>query len=157
MFSDEGKVVATGDESLLNEHPDAIRIDGNGHTLLPGLTDGHAHLYNYGYLQQSLNLVGTPSLTESLLKIAAYAEQNPHARWIEGRGWNQVIWPIKEFPAAADIDAVVSDRPVILDRIDGHAVWVNSKAMEIASITDDTPDPVGGKIVRDGDTYRFDV
>jgi predicted amidohydrolase YtcJ len=149
VFSDKGKVVATGDASLLNEHPDAIRIDGNGRTLLPGLTDGHAHLAGYGFLQQSLNLVGTPSLTESLLKIDAYAKDNPHARWILGRGWNQVIWPIKEFPSATDIDAVVSDRPVLLDRIDGHAVWANSKAMEIAGITDDTPDPIGGKIIRD--------
>jgi predicted amidohydrolase YtcJ len=149
VFSDKGKVVATGDESLLNEHPDAIRIDGNGRTLLPGLTDGHAHLYGYGFLQQSLNLTGTPSLTESLLKIDAYAKDNPHARWILGRGWNQVLWPIKEFPTAADIDTVVTDRPVLLDRIDGHAVWANSKAMEIAGITDDTPDPIGGKIVRD--------
>ncbi|MDJ0905290.1 MAG: amidohydrolase [Woeseiaceae bacterium] len=149
VFSDKGKVVATGDESLLNEHPDAIRIDGKGRTLLPGLTDGHAHLYGYGFLQQSLNLTGTPSLTESLLKIDAYAKNNPHARWILGRGWNQVLWPIKEFPTAADIDTVVTDRPVLLDRIDGHAVWANSKAMEIAGITDDTPDPIGGKILRD--------
>ncbi len=149
VFSDDGQVVATGAESLLNEHPNAIRIDGKGRTLLPGLTDGHAHLYGYGFLQQSLNLVGTPSLTESLLRIKAYAEENPHARWIQGRGWNQVLWPIKEFPSAADIDTVVSDRPVLLDRIDGHAVWANSRAMEIAGITDDTPDPVGGKIVRD--------
>ena len=149
VFSDKGQVVATGDESLLNEHPDAIRIDGKGRTLLPGLTDGHAHLYNYGFLQQSLNLTGTPSLTESLLKIDTYAKENPHARWILGRGWNQVLWPIKEFPTAADIDTVVSDRPVLLDRIDGHAVWANSKAMELAGITDDTPDPIGGKIVRD--------
>ena len=149
VFSDQGRVVATGNESLLNEHPDAIRIDGNGRTLLPGLTDGHAHLYNYGFLQQSLNLVGTPSVAAAVGQIGAYAESHPHAAWIQGRGWNQVLWTPKEFPSAADIDAVVSDRPVLLDRIDGHAVWVNSKAMEIAGITDDTPDPVGGKIVRD--------
>lgn len=149
VFSDGGKVVATGDESLLKAHPDATRIDGKGHTLLPGLTDGHAHLYNYGFLQQSLNLAGTPSVEDAVSRIGAYAAANPHARWIRGRGWNQVLWPVKAFPAAADIDAVVSDRPVVLDRIDGHAVWANSKAMEIAGITDDTPDPVGGKIVRD--------
>jgi predicted amidohydrolase YtcJ len=148
VLSERGKVVATGGESLLKAHPDAIRIDGNGRTLLPGLTDGHAHLFKYGFLLRSLNLVSTPSLTESLLKIGAYAEENPHVRWIQGRGWNQVLWPIKEFPKAADIDQVVSDRPVLLDRIDGHAVWANSKAMEIAGITDDTPDPVGGRIVR---------
>ena len=149
VFSDNGEVVATGGESLLNEYPDAIRIDGNGRTLLPGLTDGHAHLYNYGFLQQSLNLTGAPSLTDTLVRIGAYAGNNPHSRWILGRGWNQVLWPVKEFPTAADIDAVVPDRPVLLDRIDGHAVWANSKAMEIAGIDDDTPDPIGGKILRD--------
>jgi predicted amidohydrolase YtcJ len=69
--------------------------------------------------------------------------------WIQGRGWNQVLWPVNEFPSAADIDAVVSDRPVWLRRIDGHAGWANSAALEIAGIDADTPDPVGGKIVRD--------
>jgi imidazolonepropionase-like amidohydrolase len=59
IFSDTGKVVATGAESLLNEHPNAIRIDGNGQTVLPGLVDGHAHLYNYGFLARSLNLTGS--------------------------------------------------------------------------------------------------
>ena len=149
VFSDTGKVVATGDESLLNEHPDAIRIDGNGRTLLPGLTDGHAHLSGYGFLQRSLDLFGTPSVEDAVSQIAAYAADNPHARWIQGRGWNQVIWPVREFPTAADIDAVVADRPVWLRRVDGHAGWANSKALEIAGITDDTPDPVGGKIIRD--------
>ena len=149
VLTDRGRVVATGDESLLNEHPDAIRIDGMGHTLLPGLTDGHAHLSSYGFLQQSLNLAGTPSLAAAVGQIEEYASSNPHVSWIQGRGWNQVLWPVKEFPKAADIDPVVTDRPVWLRRIDGHAGWANSRAMEIAGITDDTPDPVGGKIIRD--------
>jgi predicted amidohydrolase YtcJ len=149
IFSDAGRVVATGNESLLNEHPDSIRINGNGHTLLPGLTDGHAHLFSYGFLQQGLDLVGTPSVAAAVAQIEGYAISNPHVSWIQGRGWNQVIWPIKEFPKAADIDPVVTDRPVWLERIDGHAGWANSRAMEIAGITDDTPDPVGGKIIRD--------
>ena len=149
IFSDTGKVVATGGESLLNTHPDANRIDGNGQTVLPGLTDGHAHLYGYGFLAISLNLVGTPSLEDAVQQIVEYAESTPPSSWIQGRGWNQVLWPVKEFPTAADIDAVVSDKPVWLRRIDGHAGWANSRAMEIAGIDDDTPDPVGGKIVRD--------
>ncbi|NIV18394.1 MAG: amidohydrolase family protein, partial [Woeseiaceae bacterium] len=148
VFSDLGQVVATGDESLLSDYPDAIRIDGKGRTLLPGLVDGHAHLSDYGSLQRSLDLFGTPSLDAAVDLVRAYAADNPHADWIEGRGWNQVIWPVKEFPTAADIDAVVADRPVWLRRVDGHAGWANSKAMEIAGITDDTPDPVGGKIIR---------
>jgi predicted amidohydrolase YtcJ len=149
VFSDAGRVVATGDESLLKEHPDATRIDGNSRTLLPGLVDGHAHLSGYGFLQRSLDLFGTPSVAASVAKIEEYAKSDPHVNWIQGRGWNQVIWPVKEFPEAADIDEVVSDRPVWLRRVDGHAGWANSKAMEIAGISDDTPDPIGGKILRD--------
>jgi predicted amidohydrolase YtcJ len=149
IFSDKGRVVATGGESLLNEHPNATRIDGRGQTVLPGLTDGHAHLYNYGFLATSLNLTGLTSLSAALRQIAEYSETVPPSGWIQGRGWNQVLWPVQEFPTAADIDAVVTDKPVWLRRIDGHAGWANSRAMEIAGITDDTPDPTGGKILRD--------
>ncbi len=149
VFSDKGRVVATGGESLLKEHPDAIRIDGKGQTLLPGLVDGHAHLYNYGFLARSLNLTGSASLGVALRQIAEYADSAPLVGWIQGRGWNQVLWDPQTFPSASDIDAVVVDKPVWLRRIDGHAGWANSRAMEIAGIDDDTPDPVGGKILRD--------
>jgi predicted amidohydrolase YtcJ len=149
VLSDRGRVVATGGESLLKAHPDAIRIDGNGRTLLPGLTDGHAHLSGYGFLQRSLDLFGTPSVETAVGKIKEFAAANPHAAWVQGRGWNQVLWTPQEFPSASDIDAVVQNRPVWLRRVDGHAGWANSKAMEMAGITDDTPDPVGGKILRD--------
>jgi predicted amidohydrolase YtcJ len=149
IIDDDGKVAATGDASLLNEHPDAIRIDGNGRTLLPGLIDAHAHVYSLGFLQTSLDLAGIPSLEAATARIAAHAKDYPDRRWLLGRGWNQVIWPVKAFPAAVDIDAVVSDRPVWLRRIDGHAGWANTRALEIAGIDNDTPDPVGGKILRD--------
>ena len=148
-FNDEGRVLATGDDALLNDYPDAARVDGGGRTLLPGLVDAHAHLYSQGFLKISLDLAGTPSLDESVDRIRAFASDNPRRAWILGRGWNQVLWPVQAFPTAADIDAVVSDRPVWLRRIDGHAAWANSKAMEIAGIDDDTADPIGGKILRD--------
>ncbi|HSG59625.1 MAG TPA: amidohydrolase [Woeseiaceae bacterium] len=149
LMDDDGRVVATGDESLLKEHPDALRIDGKGRTLLPGLIDAHAHVYGLGFLETSLNLTGISSLDAATVRIAAYARDYPNRRWLLGRGWNQVIWPVKAFPTAANIDAVVSDRPVWLNRIDSHAGWANSKALEIAGIDADTPDPVGGKILRD--------
>ncbi len=148
IVSDSGKVVATGGQELLGRHPAANRIDGRGRTLLPGLTDAHAHMFGLGFLAVSLDLAGTPSLGDAVSRIADYARDNPHSGWIQGRGWNQVLWPVKEFPAAADIDAVVSDRPVWLERIDGHAGWANSATLEIAGIDDDTPDPIGGKILR---------
>lgn len=149
VFSDEGKILATGDEALLEDYPDAIRIDGNGRTLLPGLTDAHAHMSGLGFLTISLDLSGVPSVTDAVRRIAEYAESAPHSSWIQGRGWNQVLWPVKKFPTAADIDAVVSDRAVWLRRVDGHAGWANSMTLAIAGIGDDTPDPIGGKIVRD--------
>jgi predicted amidohydrolase YtcJ len=149
VFDDNGRVVALGDADTLLRHADARRVDGAGRTVLPGLIDAHAHILSYGLLQSQLNLVGTPSLEDAISRIDSYAKNRPHARWILGRGWNQVLWPVQAFPRAADIDAVVVDRPVWLRRIDGHAGWANSAAMRIAGIDGDTPDPVGGKILRD--------
>lgn len=148
VFGADGRLVATGDENLLADIPADDRIDGDGMFVLPGLTDAHAHVYSQGFLAVSLNLLGTPSVEAAVESIAEFAATR-RTGWILGRGWNQVLWPVQEFPTAADIDAVVSDRPVWLRRIDGHAAWANSRALEIAGIDADTPDPVGGKIIRD--------
>ena len=149
VFDEDGRVVATGDESLLEHHVDASKIDGDGRVVLPGLIDAHAHVYSYGLLKNNLDLAGTPSVDAAVASIAAYATSKPHTRWILGRGWNQVLWPVKEFPNAGQIDKVVPDRPVWLRRVDGHAGWANSATLKLAGIDSGTPDPVGGKIVRD--------
>lgn len=143
-----GRIAAAGGDELLDGVPEDARIDGAGRVVLPGLTDAHAHVYNLGLLATSLDLAGSDSLEDAVERIAEYAGQRS-AGWILGRGWNQVLWPVKEFPRAMDIDAVVADRPVWLRRIDGHAGWANSKALELAGIDDTTPDPIGGKIIRD--------
>lgn len=124
-------------------------IDGRGRTLWPGLIDAHAHLLNLGTSRQRLELNGTGSLDEILERLAQWAANNPGDGWIIGRGWNQMHWPVKEFPGAADLDRVVANRPVMLERIDGHAVWVNSKALEIAGIDSGSEAPPGGEIIRD--------
>lgn len=157
VIDDAGRVVATGGDELLAEHTDATRIDGRGQTVLPGLIDAHAHVSSLGFLKTSLDLTGVPNVDDAVRRIGAYAKDRPHVRWITGRGWNQVIWPIKEFPHAAQIDKFVSDRPVWLRRIDGHAGWANSAAMKLAGITDDTPDPVGGKINRNDNGHATGV
>lgn len=157
VFDDEGKVVATGDDKILAAYPDATLRDGQSKTVLPGLIDAHGHVLGLGVLKANLDLTGTPSVEHAVAAIAAYAAAKPDARWILGRGWNQVLWPVREFPLASQIDAVVSDRPVYLRRIDGHAAWANSAALEIAGIDDDTPDPVGGKIVRDANGHATGV
>lgn len=157
IFDDDGRVVASGDDNLLSHYPNAERIDGNGKFVLPGLIDAHAHVYGLGFLQISLNLAGTPSLDDAIRRIDEYATNNPHAEWILGRGWNQVLWPVDAFPKADDIDSVISDRPVWLRRIDGHAGWANTAALKIAGINDDTPDPTGGKIIRDDNGHATGI
>jgi len=151
VIGDDGRIVAVGDDELITEYPEATTVDGSGQFILPGLHDSHGHVSSQGFLNVELNVTGLQSLEETVEKIAAYDKANPAQAWIKGRGWNQVLWPVKEFPTAANIDAVVSDKPVWLRRIDGHAGWANSRALEIAGITDDTPDPVGGKIIRNDD------
>ena len=151
VVGNDGRIVGTGDDTLLAAHPEALLIDGQGRTVLPGLIDAHAHVLGYGLLQWQLDLMGVRSVDEATARIQDYARDNRHARWILGRGWNQVLWPVKAFPSATDIDAVVSDRPVWLRRVDGHAGWANSAAMELAGIDNETPDPVGGKIIRDAE------
>jgi predicted amidohydrolase YtcJ len=150
VFDTEGKIVAAGDDSLLAGIAEDDRIDGGGRVVLPGLTDAHAHVYNQGFLNVSLNLLGSTSVEAAVARIEQFASGR-RAGWILGRGWNQVLWPVQAFPTAADIDSVVADRPVWLERIDGHAGWANSRALQIAGIDRNTPDPVGGKIVRDDD------
>ncbi|MDJ0749715.1 MAG: amidohydrolase [Woeseiaceae bacterium] len=157
VFDHGGRVVATGDEGLLESLAVTSQVDGRGRTVLPGLTDAHAHVAGLGFLKTSLDLAGSISVDDAVERIAQYARDNPRVRWITGRGWNQVIWPVRQFPAASDIDAVVIDRPVWLRRIDGHAGWANSAAMRMAGISADTADPVGGKILRDDNGHATGI
>ncbi|MEO1023772.1 MAG: amidohydrolase, partial [Bacteroidota bacterium] len=145
----DGKVVEVGGKEVGDAYPEAQSVDVGGKTMLPGLIDAHGHVMGLGFQELNVNLVGVTSLEETLEKVKAYADANPELEWIEGRGWNQVLWDGGEFPTAGDLDQIVSDRPVWLARVDGHAAWGNSKAMQIAGISQDTPDPQGGKIMRD--------
>jgi predicted amidohydrolase YtcJ len=126
------------------------RINGKGATLLPGLIDAHGHVTSHGRALNSVNLVGSTSEAESVAGVKAFIANNTQDEWIRGRGWNQVLWPGKQFPDRKTLDAVSGDRAVALERIDGHAMWANSRALELAGIGADTPDPDGGQIIRDG-------
>jgi hypothetical protein len=148
LVIEDGKVLKYGDASVADEFESATVIDGQGKTLLPGLIDAHGHVMGLGFQQLQVQLMGINTLEATLDTIKAYAEANPDLEWIQGRGWNQTLWPENEFPTAEDIDKVVSDRPVWLSRVDGHAGWGNTMAMRLAGISKDTPDPQGGKIIR---------
>ena len=121
-------------------------INGKGRTLLPGLIDAHGHVTELGFAALQLDLVGASSLDDLKQRLRTFAAAHPDARWIIGRGWNQELWPDKNFPTNADIDSVVSDRPVVLERVDGHALVANSAAMKSAGVSSATPAPPGGRI-----------
>ncbi len=127
-----------------------FRHDGRGATMLPGLIDAHGHVMGLGFQQLTLDLSATSSLAEAQAAIKAYAAKNPDRRWIIGRGWNQEKWGLGRFPTAADLDTAVADRPVWLERVDGHAGWANSRAMEIAGVTAASKSPPGGRIELSG-------
>ena len=147
---EEGKVLKTSEEgSLAGEYTDAEVIDGEGKVMLPGLIDAHAHVMGLGYQELDVDVAGAGSLDSTLQMVSNYAGQYPDREWILGRGWNQTHWEINRFPTAQELDSVIEDRPVWLSRVDGHAGWANTRAMEIAGITKDTEAPEGGKIIRD--------
>ena len=146
----DGKVqrVLTSAEEAKAATGDGI-IDGQGRVALPGLIDAHGHVLELGRNRLEAELRGSPSVEEALARVRTFAASNPRDAWVMGHGWNQALWASKQFPTASDLDSVVSDRPAAMTRVDGHAFWVNSKALQIAGITKDTPDPAGGQIVRD--------
>ncbi|MDC9502484.1 MULTISPECIES: amidohydrolase [unclassified Pseudoalteromonas] len=142
-----GKVVKTGDDTLKNTFPDAKLIDAKGNTLLPGLIDAHGHVIGLGDNLSQLDVRGAKSVAEITTKLEQFAKNKQG--WILGRGWNQELWSDTRFPTAKDLDKVVNDRPVVLSRVDSHAIWVNSKALELAGITAATQAPDGGEIIKD--------
>jgi predicted amidohydrolase YtcJ len=146
LIGDDGRVK----QVMKNPTPRLSRFDriinGEGRTLLPGLIDAHGHVLGLGFGALQLDLVGTSSLDDLKQRLRAYASAHPDARWIIGRGWNQELWPNKRFPTETDLDSVVNDRPVVLERVDGHAYVVNSAAMKAAGVTGETPTPAGGRI-----------
>jgi predicted amidohydrolase YtcJ len=144
-----GKVVDVYSDTTFTADASTEVIDGEGKVMLPGLIDAHAHVMGLGNMLMNVDLMGIKSLDSALTHIEEYASENPNLKWIEGRGWNHTHWGDGDFPTAEDLDQVVSDRPVWLSRVDGHAGWANSKAMEIAGITAETEAPEGGKIIRD--------
>jgi predicted amidohydrolase YtcJ len=142
-----GRIVRQGEKPGTDKNWRAEwRLDGKGRTLLPGLIDGHGHVVETGFAALTLDLSDTKSLAEAQARIADYAKAHPERRWILGSGWNQEKWGLGRFPTAADIDAVVADKPVLMARVDGHATWGNSAALAAAGIDAKSVSPAGGRI-----------
>jgi len=147
LFTRDGKITRLLSGRDRRPKKPEWRIDMGGKTLVPGMIDGHGHVMGLGQQLLQLDLSDTNSLDEALARIRAYAAANP-TKWVIGRGWNQERWKLGRFPTAAELDGAVADRPVWLERIDGHAGWANSRALALAGITAETRDPNGGRIER---------
>ncbi|RFF28975.1 MULTISPECIES: amidohydrolase [unclassified Wenzhouxiangella] len=147
-----GKVVFLGaSEELESSHPDLETVDAGGHTLLPGLIDAHGHVMGLGLARLRADLTTADSLDEAIEALKAHADTLPEGAWLTGRGWDQTRWE-GPFPSAADLDEAFPERPVWLVRVDGHAGWANSAALERA--TRDLAgewQPQGGAIHRNDD------
>ena len=146
----KGKIVAVG---LLNDlettyEPTSL-FDAQGKTIIPGLIDAHAHLLNLGISMQQVDLVGSESYQEVLKRVITFQENN-NSDYIIGRGWDQNDWEVKEFPTKKELDFIFPNTPVSLTRIDGHAMIVNSKAIEMAGITKNTK-IAGGEVILKND------
>jgi predicted amidohydrolase YtcJ len=145
------RILAVGDDAeiraLARHHTQLINLGGR--RVLPGLTDSHFHFYGWALDRRGIALADTTSLAAVRERVRRAVQESAPGRWILGQGWNQDAWPDPRLPGRADLDDLAPDNPVILWRTDLHLAWANSRALQAAGITADTPDPESGIIKRD--------
>ena len=157
----DGRLLATGDlATLAGRYPKAHRVSLPKATLLPGLIDAHGHVMGLGWSLLQANLVGSRSKPEVIERLQAFEKTLAPGAWLTGSGWDQNDWPDKAFPTAADLDAAFPDRPVWLERIDGHAGWANSAALKLAAAKEPRLlqaqwQPEGGRIEREAILWEY--
>jgi predicted amidohydrolase YtcJ len=158
MAIKDGKIVAIGPErEILNEYKAPKVIDCQKRFIYPGFIDAHCHFMGYGLAAQQVDLVGTKSMDDVFNRLKAYAEKNPDKDWIVGRGWDQndlaqegIHQEVIPMPDNSVLNEMFPDKPVALIRIDGHAMLVNQKALELSGITNTTQINGGVVEVKDG-------
>ena len=141
--------VGSNDEIRDLKAPGCRMVDLCGGTVVPGFTDADLHFLAYGISLREIDLAGVATLDEALARVAVRAAETPSGQWLHGRGWDHTLWAGGDFPTRQDLDRVAPDHPVFLPRKCGHVGWANSRALALAGITADTPDPYGGSIERD--------
>jgi predicted amidohydrolase YtcJ len=147
----EGRILAIGDRLDLFIGKGTRVLNVGGATVIPGLVDSHVHLAGLGQALDILDLREADSIDVVVRQVREAAAAAKPGEWIRGRGWDQTRWPGREFPNRNYLSEAAPDNPVYLSRIDGHAAWVNAKALEVGGIDEQTPHPKGGRIVRGPD------
>ena len=147
----DGRVIEVGAErAILNKYAAEREVDLKGAVLVPGLMDAHAHFVGFAKSLANADLVGTESVDAVLDRTRDHAQRFPEG-WVVGRGWDQNDWAVTDFPDRKDaLDGAFPDRPVMLERVDGHAVWANATALELAGFTPET-EIFGGELMRNGE------
>ncbi len=146
----DGKFLAVGEDVSEHRGPATKVIDAGGAAIIPGLIDSHAHMAGLGQSLEVLDLRPARSADQIVEMVRAAAAKTPEGEWILGRSWDHTRWPGQQFPNADQLSEGAPEHPVYLTRVDGHAGWANRMALEIAGVTASTPDPPGGKILKDG-------
>ncbi len=140
--------VGSDEEAAKFRGPETRVLDLTGRTILPGLTDAHAHIFGIGEREMKLNLEGTKTRAAFLAQVKERVAQTAPGKWIVGRGWIETFWEPPSFPTAAELDQIAPENPVFLTRADGHAAIANSAALRVAEITPETKAPFGGEILQ---------
>jgi len=146
ILCNNGKIVQLLPSNNINA---GKKVNLNGGWVYPGFTDSHMHLTGLGFSLESIDLVGETSKEQALQKITEEIKNAPKGTWIIGRGWDQNKWKGKSYPTAKDLDLISNEHPMVFRRIDGHAIWTNTIAMDIAKIDDKTEEVTGGIILKD--------
>ena len=149
----DGRIVFAGSEreALTLKGPRTQLLDLGRATVIPGIVDAHLHLLGLGQSLREVDLTGAATYDDVVGRVAARARTVPAGTWIRGRGWDQNRWPDRSFPTEGPLSRAVPDDPVVLERVDGHALLLNARALQRTGITAATPDPPGGRIVRNAD------
>jgi predicted amidohydrolase YtcJ len=135
MAVQDGKIVAIGtNDEILKVYQSDSLVDAKGAAVYPGFIDAHAHFLGYGQSLYSVDLMFVPSWEEAITRVKDFAAKHPGKGWIKGRGWDQNRFPGKQFPTNAELNALFPDRPVILERVDGHASIANDFALNLAGV-----------------------
>lgn len=147
----DGRIVELGPErQIMNRYAATERYDAQGRHVYPGFIDGHCHFFGYGLNKQKIDLGGTRSWDEVIERTQAFAQAHPGNEWLIGRGWDQNLWPVKEYPDNAQLNVLFPDRPVLLQRVDGHAAVVNQVAMDRVKLDPEASIEGGLMVKRDG-------
>ncbi len=152
----DSKIASVGEDAQIEKlrGPGTKVIDAAGHLVLPGFVDCHIHFLDGSLSLGRVNLEGAKDASDIQQRLREYAARHPGKDWVLGRGWNYAMFGLEALPHKKYLDELFPERPVFLEGYDGHTYWANSNALALAGITNETPDPANGAIVRDPKTHE---